>query len=407
MPPKKSASARAGLSSARSEPLSDTEQFEPEPTPEASRADGESSIPISNADFRRLMARLEYLENRERERQDTPATPNPDTTPLPSVKEPKLAPPPEFHGKVSEYRNFMAQIALTFALCPRTYPDGRSKVLFVISRLRNRPLDWAREIPGNPLHPYHNDYNAFKTALDNIYLDRNYRELCENRLHNLTVTSSVAAFAAEFQPLVEALDWNESAKCSSFFEKLPDDIKGALAIVGRSDTLDELVNQTVAIDQRLRQARRGARSTVPRSAASSDNASTFNSRPPPRDSDPLRTLNPRSRPQFKPPQTPANFNPNRPPTRLPPPSADPAPQPSQSFGPIGPLTEEEKARRRRNGLCIYCADPKHIRDNCPRRLAHEARINAMHFHSSDPQPEADPEPEPENSYSQALPRSEA
>ena len=128
MPPKKtaSASARAGLSSARSEPLSDTEQFEPEPTPEASRADGESSIPISNADFRRLMARLEYLENRERERQDTPATPNPDTTPLPSVKEPKLAPPPEFHGKVSEYRNFMAQIALTFALCPRTYPDGRS-----------------------------------------------------------------------------------------------------------------------------------------------------------------------------------------------------------------------------------------------------------------------------------------
>ena len=161
---------------------------------------------------------------------------------------------------MSEYRNFMAQVALTFTLCPRTYPDGRSQVLFVISRLRDRPLDWAREIATNPQHPYHNDYEAFKAALDNIYLDRNYRELCEDKLNSLTVTSSVAAYAAEFQSLIEALDWNEGAKCSAFYSKLPSDMKDSMAIVGRATTFNALINQAIALDQRARQARREKKS---------------------------------------------------------------------------------------------------------------------------------------------------
>ena len=106
----------------------------------------------------------------------------------------------------------MAQCTLTFTLCPRTYPTNQSKVLFVISRLRGRPLNWAREIPGNPEHPFHNNYLAFKTALEDIYLDRNYRALCEDKLNNLSQTSTVAAYSAEFQSLVEPLNWNDEAK---------------------------------------------------------------------------------------------------------------------------------------------------------------------------------------------------
>src|SRR5436190_22905605 len=72
----------------------------------------------------------------EAERQQPPA----DRTP----KDPKLTPPPEFSGKISEYRNFIAQYTLTFTMCPNTYNNDEKKVLFVISRLRGTALPWAR-----------------------------------------------------------------------------------------------------------------------------------------------------------------------------------------------------------------------------------------------------------------------
>ena len=38
-------------------------------------------------------------------------------------------------------------------------------------------------------------------------------------------------------------------------------------------------------------------------------------------------------------------------------------------GPRGPLTEEEKARRRREGRCLYCNDLGHIARECPKAQA--------------------------------------
>lgn len=403
MPPKKAAStsARAGPSSVRSEePPSEPEHLHD------SEVEDESPTPMSKADFRRLLDRLAFLEARELERQ---AARNPDPV---RSKEPKLAPPPEFDGNMLQYRNFMAKVTLTFTLCPRTYPDDESKVLFVISRFADRPLDWAREIVTDDRHPYRHNYKAFKTALDNIYLDRHHRELCEDKLNRLSVTSTVAAYAAEFQPLVEALNWNEESKCSTFYSKLPTDVKTSLAIVGRASTFDALISQAIAVDQRLRQARREKSFHAP---ASADPMAS--SRPPfrpgPRESDPLRNIYPLSKPQFQSPRpSPApNYNSaaaapsnNQPPQS----SSAPTTRPPQPSGPRGPLSEDEKTRRLQKGLCLYCGDPNHIRVNCPSRLAREARVSAMHFHHLESHPEPTERlPEPENYHSQAPPRSEA
>ena len=40
-----------------------------------------------------------------------------------SPRDPKITPPTEFFGKISEYRNFIAQCALTFTMHPNTYDD--------------------------------------------------------------------------------------------------------------------------------------------------------------------------------------------------------------------------------------------------------------------------------------------
>src|SRR5436190_17464156 len=53
--------------------------------------------------------------------------------PVHERKDPKIPSPPEFSGKVSEFRNFMAQCTLTFHICPNTYVTDAQKVLFIIS----------------------------------------------------------------------------------------------------------------------------------------------------------------------------------------------------------------------------------------------------------------------------------
>src|SRR5438046_8507185 len=64
----------------------------------------------------------------EAERQQPPA----DRTP----KDPKLTPPPEFSGEISEYLNFITQCTLTFTMCPNTYNNDAKQVLVGISHTR-------------------------------------------------------------------------------------------------------------------------------------------------------------------------------------------------------------------------------------------------------------------------------
>src|SRR5438477_1021437 len=87
-------------------------------------------------------------------------------------KDPKLAPPSEFSGKISEFRNFMAQCTLTFTMCPNTYSTDERRFLFVVSLLHGSALSWAKEIAENENHLLRNDYTAFKTAMSNVYLDQ-------------------------------------------------------------------------------------------------------------------------------------------------------------------------------------------------------------------------------------------
>ena len=84
-------------------------------------------------------ARLTALEAERQQapaQQQAPVQQQPPLAANPVRKDPKLPPPPEFSGKISEFRNFMAQCNLVITLCPNTHSTDEEKVLFVISRLR-------------------------------------------------------------------------------------------------------------------------------------------------------------------------------------------------------------------------------------------------------------------------------
>ena len=145
--------------------------------------------------------------------------------PQEQLREPRVEPPPEFSGSISEFPNFIAACTLVFTLCPITYSTDERKVLYIVSHLRGTAMNWARNIVENPDHQYRRDYPAFKTALNNLYSDRNFRARNEDKLSHLTQTKSAAAYAAEFQSLVEPLELDENSKCLLFHKNLKSSVK--------------------------------------------------------------------------------------------------------------------------------------------------------------------------------------
>ena len=325
MPPKRAPTAGSAAGSQR-----------PDPEVDSIHDDDDQTPPASNAIIEELRAQLAAANARLA--LETPAQ---------ARRDPKIPNPPEFSGKVSEFRNFMAQCTLTFHMCPNTYVTDEQKVLFIISLFRGSALTWARDIPEQPDHHLRKDYSAFKKALSNLYLDRNLKAASEDKLSRLCQTKSAAAYAVEFQSTVAPLGLNDDAECLFFYLGLKPEIKDDLATVGRATTLTALIDQVVGIDQRKYQRRLEEKKSNPSSSSTPSGS---------RDS---------SRDSKSKPQNPASAN------------LVSQSNSSNSAKPHGPLTDAEKARRKQKGLCVYCADPAHVWANCPHRLANAAKANTL------------------------------
>ena len=236
--------------------------------------------------------------------------------PQEQLREPRVEPPPEFSRSISEFPNFMTACTLVFTLCLITYSTDERKVLYVVSRLRGTAMSWARNIAENPDHQYRRDYPAFKTALSNLYSDRNLRARNEDKLSHLTQTKSAAAYAAEFQSLVEPLELDENSKCLLFHKNLKSGVKDIIANVGRAPTFKLLFDQAISIDQRRHQ-----RELEDKKSSLSKNPSFSDSQP---------------------------HGQKRP-------------------APKGSISQQEKSRRITEGLCLYCGESGHLRVDCPKK----------------------------------------
>src|SRR5213078_15719 len=325
MPPKRAPTAGSAAGSQR-----------PDPEVDSIHDDDDLTPPASNAIIEELRAQL--AADNARLALETPAQ---------ARRDPKIPNPPEFSGKVSEFRNFIAHCTLTFHICPNTYVTNEQKVLFIFSLLRGSALTWARDIPEQPDHHLRKDYSAFKKALSNLYLDRNLKAASEDKLSRLCQTKSAAAYAVEFQSTVAPLRLNDDAECLFFYLGLKPEIKDDLATVGRATTLTALIDQVVGIDQRKHQRRLEEKKSNPSSSSTPSGS---------RDS---------SRDSKSKPQNPASAN------------LVSQSNSSNSSKPHGPLTDAEKARRKQKGLCVYCADPIHVWANCPGRLANATKANTL------------------------------
>src|SRR6202046_5633756 len=236
----------------------------PEPTSDSPESDSEPHQPTMADLFAllsRMNRRLDALENSRSSTpsghsagsEDSPAE-QADRPPVLTVRpntlrDPKMAPPEPFSGKISEFKNFMVQCTLIFSVCPNTYCTDERRVLFVISRLKDEPLTWANEIAIDPAHPLRHNYERFKQQLTNIYGDRAFKAKSEDQLLSLRQTGSAALYAQKFQSYAAPLNINDDVKCLMFFGGLKSDIQKACTMAGRAAPFYALVDPDITFSQ--------------------------------------------------------------------------------------------------------------------------------------------------------------
>lgn len=242
-------------------------------------------------------------------RLENQAPPQPE--PRPMDPRPTLPLPTRFTGTVSECSNFITKIQLLFALYPRVYPTAALKSGLLISLLDGAAADWAaRELRENPelIHDYDNLIQRFTNAFD----DHERRFKSQHRLMSLRQGSrSVATYSQEFRSLALHTQWDTAALLAHYIQGLRDDIQDLLICLTDPTSIDEAIAKATACEVRIHSRARNR-------ATTGSNGYTLG-------------------------------NQRQPPTQ-----------------PRGPLTQEEKDRRRANNLCAYCGDASHLRANCPR-----------------------------------------
>ena len=259
------------------------------------------------------------------------------TPPVPVQKEPKIAEPPEFNGKPTEYATFINHCDLYFRLRNSTFQNDYIKVAYVISRCRGPPAEWGHsllEIGSELLH----DYDAFKEKMFSMYSDKQRRQELRRRLTALKQTGSAAKFASEFQTITNLLGTDEDTCIALFTKGLKPEVQHALATILNLNTFDDLVDAAIQIDTvnfNLNKADKADKATNKSYSKRPQQLSTssFTSAPAPRT-----------------------------------PSTTPSPY-GKSSTPRPPVSPEEKERRQREGLCFYCGKAGHTQKTCSSLLA--------------------------------------
>ena len=289
-----------------------------------------------------------------------PPTPIPVTTPA-QTKEPKHPLPAKFNGDRTRFRGFMNQVNMYFMAKQSTYEDNHeAKIITTGGLLEGKALDWFNPLFERKMESINNNvptpseminWTSFQEALSARFGPVDPAIDAGNKIQKLRQGSTPASsYATDFGTIAADLEWNDSALMHAYRNGLSDAVKDELVHYDYPVSLQAMVKLSIKIDNRLFERRQEFR----------------------------RHTTPRPGPQS------TSSSPARPPTRLSQvPSVIPTGPTPMDLDAIrkGPLTQEEREYRFRNGLCIVCASKDHLKADCPRRRG----ISAIISHGKKPE----------------------
>ena len=321
-----------------------------------------------------LQSQVQMLRIQVEELQNMPATtPSTPRNTLPTSK--KVPEPDTFDGDREKFDDWKMQVALKLRGNSDWYPTEDAKLVYVLSLLRGSAQDQMRayvDEHGNISIP---DYPAFLSILEAAFGNPDRKGTAQNKLRELRQKGrDFSSFYAEFSRLVVQTGYNDEAKKATLLSALSSELTNALISHDVEPmTLQQLVTLCQRLDIRMQQA-----------AAHNSNRRA-----------------PRIQPAFATPYAPS-----------PKPATAPIVAPStpvsaphlESTTPMdlgtartkrGPLTDNEKERRRAQGLCLYCGQNGHIAVNCPSKPQARLGIHTTAFGFRQPSEPNTPTPQPQ------------
>uniref|UniRef100_A0A8C5WGQ2 ribonuclease H n=1 Tax=Leptobrachium leishanense TaxID=445787 RepID=A0A8C5WGQ2_9ANUR len=239
--------------------------------------------------------------------------------------EPYVSPPNKFDGDRKQFRVFITSCQIMFSIQRKTYASDFVKIRTVISLLTGKPQVWAHHLL-RTAHPSLRTWNTFYNALEAMYEDPNRLASAAQALELLKQgKDDVEDYITEFKHLALDSEWNEPALLAQFRKGLSEVLKDELARTGIPSSLEATMTLCTQIDRRLRERR------AERSAS--------------------HVHTPVKRYMQTPPVITSTTSPSE-------------EEPMQIGVVRGPLTENEKSRRRSLGLCMYCGRPGHQVREC-------------------------------------------
>ena len=272
------------------------------------------------------------------------------TSNAPASKGTDVRHPNKFDGvDRSKLRTYFAQCLLVFRANPSKFDTDTKKVTYACSYLDGLAFDWYENIVDSAVEPsWFNNWTEFRTTLDYHFGEINPSHAAERKIRTLTMkgNESIITYVTKFRTYSGRLNWNDAAITAEFRRGLSTRIKDDLAKIDYEDLdfvgLEQLVIKIDARHQERRMERESERLTHPDDQTSKEERKNGN----PRRSKPSSSDN------IVATTTTTSTTKERP-------VKDNLPLDAH-----GKLTEEERARRKRLGLCDYCASNQHKFEDC-------------------------------------------
>lgn len=182
-----------------------------------------------------------------------------------------VAKPDLYHGERNKLDDWLLQFDLFFEFQGGKVAENK-RVTLAASYMRGAAFKWIKpflqqymkgEAP-DEVDAWMVDFDAFKDKIKPIFGISNEPEVARREIQRLRQHKSAADYAADFQQLAAATDWDDTALMTMFRQGLKPQVKTELMRTGASiDTLDTLVNEAIDIDVKLHELQQELKQTAP------------------------------------------------------------------------------------------------------------------------------------------------
>lgn len=283
-----------------------------------------TSIQALNQQFSHL---ADLLKIREPEMDQAQVATSPPTM----HQESKVAPPEKYSGESGDCAAFLMQCELQFEMQPSSFPSERAKVGYVLSLLVGRARTWgsAEWKRTECCDSFERFSREMRRVFDPV---KSEHETLNNLLSLSQGNRSVIDYIIDFRSLAADCTWNKSALYDAFYRGLCSRLKDTLATVDLPKNLDELIDLVIRLDRRYKERQQ-----------EKIHESRLTTRTPHPWTSPLSMRIKEN-----------TYSSNK--------SSD-VPEPMQ-LGRRG-LSKEERERRFKENLCLYCGGTGHRVNQCP------------------------------------------